>query len=125
MKIVSTPHINKKLLYNKVIQTMIKEYIRDDKYNPRGVVVAVKENNQVYYGYSLCNPRDKYDKETAMKIAINRALCEKGFNLPKVPATRQLIFDKFRSVEARALNYFKDIPQENVKIEFIEENLQP
>lgn len=101
---------------------IIKEYIRDEKYNPRGVVVAVKENNQVYYGYSLCSPHDNYDKETAMKIALNRALSEKGFNLPKVPATRQLILDRFRSVEARALNYFKDVPQENVKIEFTEED---
>lgn len=103
------------------MQTMIKEYIRDEKQNPRGVVVAVKENDQVYYGYSLCSPHDNYDKETGMKIAINRALSEKGFTLPKVPATRQLIFDRFHSVEARALSYFKDVPQENVKIEFVEE----
>jgi hypothetical protein len=103
------------------MQTMIKEYIRDNKYNPRGVVVAVKENDQVYYGYSLCSPHDNYNKETAMKIALNRALSEKGFTLPKVPATRELIFDRFRSVEARALNYFKDVPKENVRIEFTEE----
>jgi hypothetical protein len=57
-----------------------------------------------------------------MKIALNRALSEKGFTLPKVPATRELIFDRFRSVEARALNYFKDVPKENVRIEFTEED---
>lgn len=104
---------------------MIKEYIRDDKYNPRGVVVAIKENDQVYYGYSLCSPHDRYDKSTAMKIAINRALSDKEINLPTSPVTCQLIFDRFRSIEARALNYFKDIPQENVRIEFIDEDPQP
>lgn len=103
------------------MQTIIKEYIRDEKYNPKGVVIAIKEDDQIYYGYSLCSPLDKYDKETGMKIAINRALSDKGYSLPKIQTTREVIIDKFRSVEARALNYFKDIPKENIKLYFTEE----
>lgn len=104
------------------MNNIIKEYIRDANYNPRGVVVAVKENNNVYYGYSLCNPCDKYNKELGFKIAIKRASAENGYNLPKVPATRQLVLEKFLSVEARALNYFKDIPKDNIKIDISSED---
>lgn len=55
--------------------TVIK-YLRDKKRNPRGVIVAVKlPNGDVSVHYSYCNNKlDKFNKKTALKIAVGRAL---------------------------------------------------
>lgn len=97
--------------------TMIKQFIRDRKNNPRGVAVAVKHNNEVFYGYSLCNPLDRFDKSLGVRIAVARALSQ-SFNLPISPNTQEQIADHFRALERRAVRYFKDVPEENIRIDF-------
>lgn len=99
-------------------QTVLKEYIRDKNNNPCGVVVAVKDDDQVFYGYSLCNPSDKYDKRFGMNIAINRALSKDGYSLPHSPQTIKTILGKIRNLESRALLYFKDIKSDNIRFDY-------
>ena len=77
------------------MQTVLKQYIRNKKNDPRGVVVAVKSEGEVFYGYSLCNPCDKYDKNRGMTIAVNRALSKDGYSLPQSSATVKEIIEKF------------------------------
>lgn len=105
-------------------QTLIKEYIRDKKNNPYGVAVAVKDpdTNQIFYGFSICNKADKYDKDRGLNIAVNRALCKDGYSLPESPATIRTIMQRFLSLQDRAIRYFKDIPQENILFEFDDQN---
>jgi hypothetical protein len=101
-------------------QTLIKEYIRDKKNNPYGVAVAVKDtdSNQVFYGFSICNKADKYDKARGVNIAVSRALSKDGYSLPESPATVRAIMDRYKSLEGRAVRYFKDIPAEHIRFEF-------
>jgi len=58
--------------------TVIK-YLRDKKHNPRGVLVAVKlASGEISIHYSYCNNKlDTFNKTTALKIAVNRALSNK------------------------------------------------
>lgn len=100
------------------MQTVIKEYIRNKKNDPRGVAVAVKDGDQVFYGYSLCNPCDKYNKEFGMNIAIKRALAKDGYALPDSPETVRRIVERFLSLEQRALRYFKDVDPENIRFDY-------
>jgi len=97
--------------------TIIKQFIRDRKNNPRGVTVAIKKDNEVFYGYSLCNPLDRFDKQLGVRIAVARAL-SKSFNLPMSPNTQEEIADHFRALEKRAIRYFKDVPEDNIRIDF-------
>ena len=100
------------------MQTVIKEYIRNKKNDPRGVAVAVKDGDQVFYGYSLCNPCDKYNKEFGMNIAIKRALAKDGYALPDSFDTVRQIMEKFLNLEQRALRYFKDVDPENIRFDY-------
>jgi hypothetical protein len=77
------------------------------------VAIAIKLNGQVFYGYSLCNPCDKYNKEFGINIAVNRALADQ-YSLPESPETIRTIVAKFKNLEARALRYFKDLAPENI-----------
>lgn len=49
------------------------QYVRDKNGNPRGVLVAVKTSKGFSCGYSLCNKKDRFSKNMALKIAIGRA----------------------------------------------------
>jgi hypothetical protein len=97
--------------------TMIKQFIRDRKNNPRGVAVAVKHENEVFYGYSLCNPIDRFNKSRGIEIAVSRALSQ-SFHLPISPNTQKQIEHHFMALERRAVRYFKDVPEENIRIDF-------
>ncbi len=96
-------------------QLLIKQYIRDEKNNPRGVAVAVRENDEVFYGFALCNPEDQYNKEQGLKIALNRAKAP-SYKLPNVPERLESVLDAYDDLEARALKYFKDLPYSNVAL---------
>lgn len=55
------------------------QYVRDKNGNPRGVLVAVKNGNycgpqSFKVGYSLCNKKDSFSKNMALKIALGRAV---------------------------------------------------
>lgn len=100
-------------------QTMLKEYIRDEKTKqPRGIVVAVRENDEILYGYSLLNTKlDRFDKALGLQIAINRAKSE-SYTLPNTAERLKMVIDGLVRIEARSLKYFKDIDPSNVKFEF-------
>lgn len=49
------------------------QYVRDKKNVPYGVIVAVKTDDGFGIGYSLCNKKDRFSKDMALKIAIGRA----------------------------------------------------
>lgn len=97
------------------MQNVIKQYIRDEKNNPRGVAVAVRKNDEVFYGFALCNPEDKYDKKQGLKIALARASAP-AYQLPNVPERLDSVLKAYDDLESRALKYFKDLTNEQVAL---------
>jgi hypothetical protein len=49
------------------------QYVRNKKGRPTGVIVAIKSDQGFNVGYSLCNKKDRFDREMALKIAFGRA----------------------------------------------------
>ena len=51
------------------------QYIRDKHNNPRRIMVAVvdKPSKTVKIGYSLCSPKDRFNKEFGLELACKRA----------------------------------------------------
>lgn len=65
-----------KTLIKKRKQKMIKKYIRDEKGNPIGMMVADAVGEDKYgIGYSIVkkNSSDVFDKDLGEQIALNRA----------------------------------------------------
>lgn len=85
------------------------EYYRKDD-NLKGVVVAIDKG---IIGWSMCDPKDVFSKEQALKIAYGRA--EKALELKgtekisefyhTVPRSLHSLFDK---IFERSVKYFKD-----------------
>lgn len=103
------------------METLIKEYIRDSKNNPIGVAIAVKTNDEVVYGYSLCNPSDQYNKEQGLKIAKYRAFSKKGYHLPKVADRFEKVANAYQRLQDRSLKYFKDLEYKNIVLTEVED----
>jgi hypothetical protein len=99
------------------MQTTIKEYIRNSETKqPRGIALAIRVGDEVYYGYSLLNTTmDRFSKDLGTKIAIRRALSPQ-YQLPKVQDREAMVLSAFEKLEKRALKYFKDIPSKNVAL---------
>lgn len=93
--------------------TLIK-YLRKKNGEPRGVAVAVREGDRVFYGFSLRNPVDKWNKHKGIEIATQRALAG-NYNLPEASNTISEIVAGYRHLSDRAVKYFKDLPKENVE----------
>lgn len=104
------------------METLLKQYIRDEKNNPRGVAVAVRHNDEVFYGYSLCAPGDKYDKELGLEKALYRAFSQKGYKLPKVEDRFEKVVKAYENLQERAIKYFKDIDYKNIVLSEVEED---
>ena len=98
-------------------QTQLKEYIRDEvTKQPRGIVVAIRENDEVLYGYSLLNTKlDRFDKALGLQIATNRAKSE-GYALPETKEREDLVTAALIRIEGRALKYFKDLDPSKVQL---------
>jgi hypothetical protein len=96
-------------------RTLIK-YIRNKKGQPRGVVVALRDNDEVCYGYSICNPIDPWNKHKGLKIAVARALARE-YELPKAENTTKQIMEGYTNLSKRAVNYFKDLPKDKIEFE--------
>lgn len=92
--------------------TLIR-YIRNKKGQPRGVVVALRDNNEVCYGYSICNPIDPWNKHKGLKIAVARALARE-YELPQAENTTKQIMEGYVNLSKRAVKYFKDIEENNI-----------
>lgn len=97
--------MRKKNKYNRFPRYYILEYLRDNKNNPIGCIVAVKKKNgSVSVHYSLCNvDKDKYNKSIALNIAFGRAYSDETLadNPPRI------VFKKIDSFNERACRYFK------------------
>lgn len=96
-------------------KTLIK-YIRNKKGQPRGVAVAVRDGDEVCYGFSLRNPLDKWDKHKGIEIATHRALAP-VYSLPQASDTIGEITEAYKHLSDRAVKYFKDVPKENIEFE--------
>ena len=99
------------------MQTLLKRYIRNAKTKqPRGIAIAIRENDEVLYGFSLLDVKqDRWDKTIGMNIAVNRAMSD-GYELPKTPEREAMVLDAFNHLEKRALKYFKDLNPDKVKL---------
>lgn len=80
---------------------MLIQYVRDKKGKPRGAVVADLIDGQIRTGFSLCKIKyDKFNKRTAVKIAIDRL----NPNTLEVPNSVKSVLV---NILARASKYFK------------------
>jgi hypothetical protein len=62
----------------------IRQYIRNSKGNPRGVILAIKRpDGTVGFGWSLCNRKDSYNKDFGYGIALRRATEGSNAALPR------------------------------------------
>jgi hypothetical protein len=93
--------------------TLIR-YIRDNHNRPYGVVVALKDENSVRYGYSLQNKRDKWDRSTGLKIALARA-SSGNYKLPLSEKLSGKVIENFRFLSERAVKYYKSLPKQEVE----------
>lgn len=51
-----------------------KQYMRDEKRNKIGVMIAIQDGNKMYLGFSKCNmSMDQFDKTIGTQMAIGRA----------------------------------------------------
>lgn len=88
------------------MSNVIKQYVRGKNNAPVGLMVAtVDDENRIILGWSMCSPKDKFDKDKAYLIAYNRMHSKKvqtcgnlGYNLPDE------VFDHF---VMRAIKYFQ------------------
>lgn len=93
---------------------ILKKYIREEKTRkPVGIAVLVRDNltNQNLLGYSLCNPKDQFDKKLGFAIALARAthpkLADDQVFVPVVAERAEVVKDHFEYLEDRAKRYFK------------------
>jgi hypothetical protein len=92
--------------------TLIR-YIRNENGAPEGVAIAQRRGDEVFYGFSLHNPIDKWDKNEGIKIAIARSEAD-TYKLPRVSDRALKVLQAFDHLSNRAVKYFKDLPIENV-----------
>ena len=87
---------------------MLVQYIRNQKHEPIGCMVAVQqEDGRITIGVSLHNPKDKWDRSLARQIAIGRAYCD-GV-MPYVPSSKaRYVAEGMRMMINRASRYFKE-----------------
>ena len=98
-------------------QNIIKTFIRNpENNNPRGIAVAIREGNQLLYGFSLLNTKlDRFDKTLGTNIALKRAYAT-SYLLPEVEERREAVLSAFAHLQERALKYFKDLDPEQIVI---------
>ena len=53
---------------------MLVEYVRDDQGNKVGTVVVDIYNDVLKMGWSMCSPKDKFNKDMGKKVAYGRLL---------------------------------------------------
>ena len=77
---------------------MIYQFVKDKHGHRKGVVVALDKGK---VGWSLCNPRDRFDKGIALDIALGRATKRRCQLVP--PSVDKVV----ASMEKRSVRYFK------------------
>ena len=79
---------------------MIYEYVRDRNGHPLGVVCALGKKD---IGWSLCNKKDRFNKDFGLKIASARAVRSR-IKRKDIPRRIIPILEK---MEERAKRYYK------------------
>lgn len=97
------------------MEKMLIEYIRKpgkmvgnsfQKGKPYGCLVSVIQNGTVSVGWSLCSPRDEWDRDVAQNIAWARAtMCEDMVG--KTLMVPQSIASQFEEFMFRSMKYFR------------------
>ena len=83
---------------------MRRAYLEETGGDPIGVIVSTERGK---VGWSLCNPKDRFDKKLGKMIAINRADAygfDKDSLLSNVPNS---IFTEVIKMYDRSTRYFK------------------
>lgn len=53
---------------------MLVSYIRDENRKPFGCIIAIKTaNDEIRYGLSLCNPKDRFTKKDGRRLALKNS----------------------------------------------------
>lgn len=94
------------------MQNVIKTYLRKPDKTPFGVAVMIRsETGEKLMGYSLCSPKDRFDKKLGTVIALRRAtdpsLKPQERLAPLVADRRELVCGTYKELEKRASKYFK------------------
>ena len=77
---------------------MLVNYVRDSKRQPVGVGVAI---GKYKVGWSLCDRKDKWNKEIGVALAAGRAA------LPKNLVPAQTVFEAVTRMKRRAVEFYK------------------
>lgn len=110
---------------------MIIEYVRKPgkivngefvKGKPFGCLVAILQGDTISVGWSLCSPRDEWDRDVAQNIAWARATMQEDLvktNPGLILLVPQSIAAQFEEFEYRSMKYFKtDIFTANYAYEY-------
>jgi hypothetical protein len=95
-------YLGEPIMINQKIQ-----YFRNRKNNKVGCFVGVADEKNFTVGWSLCCPRDNYNKELGVELATGRA-CKTlltGENHHKLPHSMK---EQFSIAKIRFAKYFKD-----------------
>lgn len=61
-------------------------YLKNEFGERKGIIAAIPRNGGVYVGWSFCNPKDKFDVNEGLTIAIERAMTnETMYNFDALP----------------------------------------
>lgn len=95
------------ILINYIREKSFLDELMGYKGIPKGVMVALDKD---HIGYSLCNPKDRWNKKLGLTIAKNRA--EKGIDiedLSKKEGSRIInnLYDHLKFFKDKAQRYFK------------------
>ncbi len=88
--------------------TTLKQFVRDRKGDPRGMVIATVIDNSVRFGWSYTNTKagDRFNKQKAFVIASGRADSGWGKKV-KVPHRVNKVLSEMID---RSVRYYKGIP---------------
>ena len=90
--------------WGKPVTEITQKVVRNGK--SKAMFVATKVDNDVLIGYSMCHPRDNWNKCTAIEIAFHRAYAWHRTKRDwKIPHSLKRDFVKFLS---RCKRYYKD-----------------
>lgn len=85
-------------------KSIIYQFVHNRRRQKVGVVLAKKmANNSVGFGWSLCNPKDQFNKNYALAIAEGRA-----DNFGGIDSVPHSVSKDFDVIIDRANRYFKD-----------------
>ena len=88
----------------KPVTKITQKVVRNGR--SKAMFVATKVDNDVLIGYSMCHPKDRWDKFTAIEIALDRAyawhLLKRDWKIPRS------LHDDFVKFVKRCQRYFKD-----------------